>query len=63
MLGMFSINLPIVTISNKDDQMRSPLLLSGPKIRKAYFEASNTKNLIHTPPSKSDFRGVIKVFF
>ena len=43
--------------------MRSPTLLYGPKIRKAYFEASNPKNLIHSPPSKSDFRGVIKVNF
>ena len=46
---------------NKDNQMRIPSLLSGPKIRKAYFEASNPKILLHTPPSKSDFRGVIKV--
>ena len=34
--------------------MRSALL-SGPKIRKAYFEASNRKMLLHRPPLKSDF--------
>ena len=43
--------------------MRSPSLLSGPKIRKAYFEASNPKILLHRPPLRSDFRGVIKVKF
>ena len=33
----------MVTNYNKDNQMKSPSLLSGPKIRKAYFEASNRK--------------------
>ena len=37
--------------------MRSPSLLSGPKIRKACFETSNPKNLVHRPPLKSDFKG------
>ena len=41
----------------KDNQMRSPSLSSGPKIRKAYFEASNPKMLIQWPPLKSDFNG------
>ena len=48
----------------KDNQMRSPTLLSGPKIRKAYFEVSNPKMLLHRPPLKSNFkglRGVIEV--
>ena len=31
---------------SKDNQMRSPSLLSGPKIRKAYFEALNPKILL-----------------
>ena len=44
----------------KDNKMRSPLLLSGPKIRKAYFEASNPNFLLHRPPLKSYYRGVIK---
>ena len=43
--------------------MRSPSLLSGPKIRKAYFEASNRKMLLDRPPLKSDFKGVIEVTF
>ena len=43
--------------------MRIPSLLSGPKIRKAYFEASYRKMLIHRPPLKSDFKGVIEVSF
>ena len=43
--------------------MRSPSLLSGPKIRKAYFEASYRKMLIHRPPLKSDFKGVIEITF
>ena len=30
---------------HKDSQMSSPSLLSGPKIRKAYFETSNPKML------------------
>ena len=30
----------------KDNQMRSPSLLSRPKIHKAYFEASNPKMLL-----------------
>ena len=30
---------------SKDNQMRSPSLLYGPKIRKAYFEASNPKKI------------------
>ena len=38
------------TLQGKDNQMRSPSLLSGPKIRKTYFEASNRKMLIHRPP-------------
>ena len=37
--------------------MRSPSLLSGPKIRKGYFETSNPKILIRRPPLKSDFKG------
>ena len=37
----------------KDKQMRSPSLHSGPKIRTAYFEASNPKDWFHSPPSKS----------
>ena len=41
----------------KDNKMRSPSLLSGPKISKAYFEASNRKMLLHRPPLKSDFKG------
>ena len=36
--------------------MRSPLLLSGPNIRKAYFEASNRRMLFHRPPLKSDLK-------
>ena len=43
--------------------MRSPSLLSKPKIRKAYFEASNLKFLLHRPPLISDFMGVTKVEF
>ena len=43
--------------STKDNQMRSPLLLSGPKICKAYFEASNPKMLLHRLPLKLDFKG------
>ena len=34
----------------KDSQMRNPSLLSGPKIRKAYFEVSNPKMLLQCPP-------------
>ena len=45
--------------SIKDNQMRSPSFLSGPKIRKAYFEASNRKMLLHRPPLKSDLRGFL----
>ena len=41
--------------------MKSPSLLSGPKIHKAYSEASYRKMLIHRPPLKSDFNGVIEV--
>ena len=41
----------------KDNQMRSPSLLSGPKIRKAFFEASNRKMLLHRLSIKSDFKG------
>ena len=37
--------------------MRSPSLLSGPKIRKAFFDASNRKNLLDRPLLKSDFEG------
>ena len=48
-------------IFSKDNQMRSPSFLSGPKIRKAYFEASHRKMLLHIPPLKSDFKGVIEV--
>ena len=36
--------------------MRSPSLLSGPKIRKAFFEASNTKIVTSMTPQKSDFQ-------
>ena len=43
----------------KDNQMRSPSLLSGPKNRKANVEAPNGKMLLHRPPLKSDFKGVI----
>ena len=32
--------------SSKDNKMRSPSLLSGPKIRKVYLEASNLKMLV-----------------
>ena len=46
---------------DKGNKMRSPILLSGPKIRKAYFEASNPKNCFHRPPSTSNFRGVNKL--
>ena len=42
---------------SKNNQMRSPSLLSGQNIRKAYFEASNQKMLHHRPPLKSDFKG------
>ena len=41
----------------KENQIWSPLLLSGPKIRKAYFSASNSKMLLQWPPLKSDFNG------
>ena len=41
----------------KDDQMGSPSLLSGSKICKAYFVASNRKMLLHRPPLESDFKG------
>ena len=37
--------------------MRSPSDLSGPKIRKAYFETSNRKMILHRPTSKLDFKG------
>ena len=37
--------------------MKSPSLIFGPKIRKAYFEASNRKMLLHRHPLKSDFKG------
>ena len=50
-------------LNSKHNQMRSPSLLSGPKIRNAYFEVSNRKMLLHRPPLKSDFKGVIKVTF
>ena len=50
-LNFFSI------FTSKDNEMRSPSLLSGPKIRKAYFEASNPIMLLHRPPLKSDFNG------
>ena len=43
--------------------MRIPSLLSGPKIRKSYFEALYRKMLIHRPPLKSDFKRVIEVTF
>ena len=32
-------------LDGKDNQNRSPSLLSGPKIRKAYFEITNRKML------------------
>ena len=41
--------------------MRIPSLVSGLKIRKAYFEVSNPKMFLHRPPLKSDFKGVIEV--
>ena len=41
-------------LNSKHNQMRSPSLLSGPKIRNAYFEVSNRKMLLHRPPLKSD---------
>ena len=41
----------------KDNQMRSPSLLSGSKIHKAHFEASNPKMLLQSPPLKSDSIG------
>ena len=47
----------------KDNQMRSPPLLSGPKIRKAYFDASNPKMLLQSPTIKSDLMGVFKQHF
>ena len=37
------------SVFSKDNQMRSPSLLSGPKFRKAYLEASNQKMLLHRP--------------
>ena len=43
--------------------MRSPSLLSGPKISKAYFGASNRKMLLDRPPLKLDFKEVIEVTF
>ena len=44
----------------KDNQMRRPSLLSGPKIRKAYFEASNPKTIISMTPLNSHFNWGIK---
>ena len=41
--------------------MRGPSPLSGPKIRNAYFKASNRKMLLHRPTLKSDFKGAIEV--
>ena len=41
--------------NSKGNKNRSPSPLSGPKIRKAYFEASYPKFLIYRPPLKSDF--------
>ena len=43
----------IDTDLGKGNKMRSPSLLSGPKIRKAYFETSSSKILIYRPPLKS----------
>ena len=37
---------PYFTSTIKDNQMRSPSLLSGPKIRYAYFEASFSKMIL-----------------
>ena len=37
------------TSIGKDNKMRSPLLFSGPKIRKAYFEAPNRKFYFNDP--------------
>ena len=37
---------------SKDNQMRSPSFLSGPKIHKAYFEASNPKTVTSMTPLK-----------
>ena len=42
--------------------MRSPSLLSGPKIDKAYFEGSNPKMLLQRPPEKLDFNGGICIW-
>ena len=42
--------------------MRSPLLLSGPKIRVAYFEASK-KKCYFNDPQKFDLNGVYEVTF
>ena len=43
--------------------MRCPSLLSGPKIRKAYFGASNRKMLIHRPHLNQILREIIEVKF
>ena len=53
----------IFFLNGKGNKMRSPSFLSGPKIRKALFEASNPKKLLHRLPLKSDFRWVVKVKF
>ena len=45
---MYLVYVPII-----DNQMKSPSPLSGPKNRKAYFEASNRKMLHHRHPLKS----------
>ena len=44
-------------IVGKDNQLRSPSRLPGPKIGKAYFDTSNRKMLLHRPPLKSYFKG------
>ena len=48
---------------SKNNQMRIPSLLSGPKNRKAYFEASNPKVLLQSPPWNLILMGVYEVHF
>ena len=43
LLGEMLLKLVLIC---KDNKMKSPSLLSGPKIHKAYFEASNSKMLL-----------------
>ena len=44
----------VVPIVGKDNQMGSPSVLSGPKISKAYFEASNSIMFGPVSNEKSD---------